>query len=120
MSAQLEDAGQTPSSSSPLKLTDVLKRKRGAKRGAVGSRKSRTGCAVGALLIPKRHAQPVLSSLPPRWKKRGVPVVPVGDGMLAVALSPEGARAMDAGEYPNDALAQLLATRTQGDSGYVE
>ena len=52
VSAQLEDAGQTPSSSSPLKLTDVLKRKRGAKRGAVGSRKSRTGCAVGAAPPP--------------------------------------------------------------------
>ena len=34
--------------SSPMKLSDVLKRKRGPKRGAVGARKSRTACAEDA------------------------------------------------------------------------
>ena len=58
-----------------------------------------SGCAVGAVLAPKRHVQTVIKALDERqWRKKRVRVASVHDdeGLLAVAVAPEGARALDA------------------------
>lgn len=70
------------------------------------------GCAVGALLLPKPHAQSVLRSLPLGWKKRGVPVATVEGNLLAVALSPEAARIFDLHNSPEvpPLIAALIAS----------
>ena len=56
------------------------------------------GVSVGAVLAPKRHLQTVIRALDERqWRKKRVRVSAVdGDeGFMAVAVAPEGARALD-------------------------
>ena len=66
--------------------------------------------ADGALLFTKRHAQSVLKSLPKGWKKCGVPVETVEGDLLAVALSPVGARIfVDVENAPKSNVPPLIA-----------
>ena len=56
-----------------------------------------SGVAVGAVVAPKRHLQTVIKALDERqWRKKRTKVHEYDCEHLAVAVAPEGARALDA------------------------
>ncbi|KAL1504619.1 hypothetical protein AB1Y20_008402 [Prymnesium parvum] len=67
------------------------------------------GVRVGALVAPKRHLQTVISALDERqWRKPCVRPVDADDGWKAVAVTPDGAVALDASHPLPPSLARLL------------